>query len=96
MFSIVTLLTGIRQILFKVRSLHIFDPFTEKTLFNPFSALFTEYISVGEVLLSGYLLHYLPFLFYDRTLFIHHYLTGYVFKLMLTAFVTAHIYKLIR
>ena len=44
------------------------------------AAAFQQFISVGEVLLGGYLFHYAPFFFADRTLFLHHYLPAYVFK----------------
>ena len=57
--------------------------------------MFDKFVNAGEVLLGGYLIHYLPFWFYDRTLFVHHYLSAYVFKLMLTAFVVSHIHDLI-
>ena len=56
---------------------------------------FDKFVNAGEVLLGGYLIHYLPFWFYDRTLFVHHYLSAYVFKLMLTAFVVSHLHELI-
>ena len=46
-------------------------------------AEFQQFCGAGEVLLTGYLIHYLPFFFYDRTLFLHHYLPAYHFKLML-------------
>merc|ERR1712018_378483 len=46
---------------------------------------FASFCTAGEVLLTGFLLHYLPFFFYDRTLFIHHYLPAYIFKIMLCA-----------
>merc|ERR1712227_839963 len=39
---------------------------------------FQKFCQAGEVLLVGYLLHYLPFFFYDRTLFLHHYLVSKV------------------
>ncbi len=41
---------------------------------------FLHFCSAGEVLLGGYLLHFAPFFFYDRTLFVSHYLPAYVFK----------------
>merc|ERR1719173_268739 len=47
---------------------------------------FKEYCNVGEVLLTGYLLHYVPYFFFDRTLFLHHYLTAYIFKMMLASY----------
>ena len=42
--------------------------------------MWIQYQRVGEVLLSGYLFHFLPFFFVDRTLFLHHYLPAYAFK----------------
>lgn len=57
---------------------------------------FEEYCRVGEVLFTGYLLHYVPYFFFDRTLFLHHYLAAYVFKIMLTAYVITHVYKLLK
>ena len=53
--------------------------------------MWNQYIQVGEVLLGGYLFHFLPFFFVDRTLFLHHYLPAYAFKVMLSAFVAAHV-----
>ena len=37
--------------------------------------------------------YFVPFFFYDRTLFIHHYLTAYIYKLMLTAFILTHVHQ---
>lgn len=55
-----------------------------------------EFANVGQVLLGGYLFHYLPFFFCDRTLFIHHYLTAYSFKIMLTSFLLHHFHRILR
>merc|ERR1712241_616129 len=41
---------------------------------------FASFCTAGEVLLTGFLLHYLPFFFYDRTLFVHHYLPAFFFS----------------
>merc|ERR1711962_411617 len=57
---------------------------------------FSSYCNAGEVLLTGYLTHYLPFFFYDRTLFVHHYLPAYIFKLMLAAYFLSHCAYLLR
>jgi len=57
---------------------------------------FKNYQSAGEVLLVGYLVHYLPYFFYDRTLFLHHYLPAYIFKLMLAGYFLSHVYYLMR
>merc|ERR1719483_194900 len=50
----------------------------------------------GEVLLVGYLAHYLPYFFYDRTLFLHHYLPAYIFKLMLSSYFITHLSYLLK
>jgi dolichyl-phosphate-mannose-protein mannosyltransferase len=42
-------------------------------------AEFEKYVQAGEVLLTGYFAHYLPYFFYDRTHFLHHYLPAYIF-----------------
>lgn len=57
---------------------------------------FENYCQAGEVLLVGFLAHYLPYFFYDRTLFLHHYLPAYVFKLMLTGYFMSHVSYLLR
>ena len=54
-----------------------------------------HFITVGEVLLGGYLFHFVPFFFYDRTLFVHHYLPAYIYKIMLAAFTVFHVYELL-
>merc|ERR1711962_712417 len=59
-------------------------------------AEFASFCNAGEVLLTGYLTHYLPFFFYDRTLFVHHYLPAYIFKLMLAAYFLSHCAYLLR
>ena len=38
---------------------------------------FEKYVQTGETLPSGYFAHYHPYSFYDRTLFLHHYLPAY-------------------
>ena len=48
--------------------------------------MWIQYQRVGEVLLSGYLFHFLPFFFVDRTLFLHHYLPAYAFKVKQTIY----------
>ena len=62
--------------------------------FSTFAETWVQFVSTGEVLLGGYLFHYIPFYFYDRTLFLHHYLPAYVYKIMLTAFVFSHMQDL--
>lgn len=49
----------------------------------------------GEVFLTGYLLHYIPYFFVDRTLFLHHYLPAFCFKVLLMAGLFEHIYTVL-
>ncbi|EDO30753.1 predicted protein [Nematostella vectensis] len=52
-----------------------------------------RFVFVGELLVGGYLVHYLPFFPMERTLFIHHYLNALLFKIILLAVITDHVYK---
>lgn len=54
-----------------------------------------RFVVFGEVLLVGYLLHYLPYFFVERTLFLHHYLPAFVFKVLMTSAVIDHLHYLI-
>merc|ERR1712110_1217282 len=56
---------------------------------------FQRFCQAGEALLAGYLFHFLPFFFYDRTLFLHHYLPAYTFKLMISSFMVSHLHYLV-
>lgn len=58
--------------------------------------VWAQFVSIGEVLLAGYLIHYLPFFLMDRTLFLHHYLPACVFKVLLLAATVEHVYLLLR
>ncbi|KYQ57674.1 Protein O-mannosyltransferase 1 [Trachymyrmex zeteki] len=54
-----------------------------------------KFVNNAYVLLAGYLLHFLPFLFVERTLFLHHYLPAFIFKILLMAATIDHLYYLI-
>lgn len=56
----------------------------------------TRFLDFGYILFAGYLAHFLPYFFVERTLFLHHYLPALVFKILLTAAVLDHVYYLIR
>ncbi|KAI5704550.1 hypothetical protein M8J75_006542 [Diaphorina citri] len=45
----------------------------------------SQFCLSGQVFLVAYCLHYLPYYFVERTLFLHHYLTALVFKILLAA-----------
>lgn len=55
-----------------------------------------KFQQIGEIFLTGYLFHYLPYFFVERTLFLHHYLPAFVFKTLLMAALIEHIYILLR
>ncbi|KAJ8982025.1 hypothetical protein NQ317_007735 [Molorchus minor] len=50
---------------------------------------------VGQVFLTGYLFHYLPYFFIERTLFLHHYIPAFVFKTLLLAALMEHVYVIL-
>lgn len=51
---------------------------------------------IGEVFLAGYLFHYLPYFFVERTLFLHHYLPAFCFKVLLMTGLIEHLYFVLR
>lgn len=56
----------------------------------------TQFCKCGEVLFAGYLIHFLPYFFVERTLFLHNYLPALVFKIMLLCFMIEHLYDVLR
>ncbi|XP_044751885.1 protein O-mannosyltransferase 1 [Coccinella septempunctata] len=55
-----------------------------------------KFETIGEVFLAGYLFHYIPYFFVDRTLFLHHYLPAFVFKTFLLSAVMEHAYIVVK
>ncbi|KAF5273591.1 hypothetical protein FQR65_LT04589 [Abscondita terminalis] len=51
---------------------------------------------IGEIFLGGYLFHYVPFFFVERTLFLHHYLGAFCFKVFLMVGLIEHVYVLLK
>lgn len=56
---------------------------------------FVKFTRAGEVFMIGYLIHFLPFFFVERTLFLHNYLPALIFKVMLLAFIIDHLHFLL-
>lgn len=54
-----------------------------------------HFSKIGQTLLLGYFLHYLPYFCVERTLFLHNYLPAFLFKLLLLCFVVEHCYYLL-
>lgn len=44
----------------------------------------------------GYLIHFLPYFFVERTLFLHNYLPALIFQIMLLCFVVEHVDLILR
>lgn len=55
-----------------------------------------KFYDAGCILFLGYWLHYLPYFFMDRTLFLHHYLPAYIFKILLLSYIVEHIYQVLQ
>lgn len=51
----------------------------------------SHFVFVGQLLVGGYLLHYLPYYSADRTLFLHHYLPAVPFKVLVLAALLDHL-----
>ena len=58
--------------------------------------VFDKFCNLGQVLGAGFLIHYLPYFLVDRTLFLHHYMPAYVFKVCILAAVVEHLHYLVR
>ncbi len=52
-------------------------------------------VGVAEVLWAGYLLHFVPYLSADRTMFVYSYIPALVFQILLTAFLVEHVHVLL-
>lgn len=50
----------------------------------------------GKVFLAGYLFHYIPYFFMERTLFLHNYLPAFVFKVLLMVCLIEHIFHILK
>jgi len=44
-----------------------------------------QFVEVSELLFIGYLVHYLPYMVMQRTLFLYHYLPALLFSILLLA-----------
>lgn len=51
----------------------------------------THFREAGEIFFLGYVIHFLPYFFVERTLFLHNYLPAFIFQIMLLCFVIEHV-----
>lgn len=68
----------------------------QRLCFDISEAEWQRFLIAGDTFFVGYLMHYLPYFFVDRTLFLHNYLPAFVFKLLLLCFVIEHVDYLLR
>jgi len=47
--------------------------------------MWKQFVEVGDVLFIGYLVHYVPYLLMERTLFLYNYLPALLFSILLLA-----------
>lgn len=64
----------------------------QRNIFDLDQEDWTKFQLIGEIFLFGYLCHYLPYFFVERTLFLHHYLSAFMFKTLLFAATLEHLY----
>ncbi|KAL7734893.1 hypothetical protein ACLKA6_011167 [Drosophila palustris] len=64
--------------------------------FDVSSGEWRRFLIAGDTFYVGYLVHYLPYFFVDRTLFLHNYLPAFIFKLLLLCYVLEHLDYLLR
>lgn len=53
-----------------------------------------KFMLIGEVFLTGYVFHYVPYFFVERTLFLHHYLPAFTYKILLMTALIEHLHYL--
>ncbi|BFZ19967.1 hypothetical protein BsWGS_23006 [Bradybaena similaris] len=67
----------------------------QRAVFDISEGVWHQFLFLGELLVGGYLLHYLPYFLEERTLFLHHYLPSVVFKILTLAALGDHLYSVI-
>lgn len=58
-------------------------------------AAWSQFCVCGEIFLVGYLMHFLPYFFVERTMFLHNYLPALVYKILVTCAVVEHLHRAI-
>ncbi|XP_057317466.1 protein O-mannosyl-transferase 1-like [Hydractinia symbiolongicarpus] len=53
------------------------------------------YVIIGYLLVGGYVINYIPFFPVERTLFVHHYLSSLLFKIILIPVLADHFHKIL-
>lgn len=64
--------------------------------FDLSDAKWEQFCACGNIFFAGYLIHYVPYFFVERTLFLHNYLPALLFKIFLLCFVIEHIFYILK
>lgn len=94
--NVATWYSGVAAILLYVVLLSFYLVRRRRYCYDIAEHTWTQFCRCGEILFIGYLLHFLPYFFVERTLFLHNYLPALVFKIMLLCFMFEHIHDVIR
>ncbi|XP_072936902.1 protein O-mannosyltransferase 1 [Epargyreus clarus] len=94
--NLITWYTGTFSVLFYSTLLALYAIRLRRACYDLPPRAFNKFYDAGCILFLGYLLHYLPYFFMDRTLFLHHYLPAYLFKILLLAYVIDHVYYVLQ
>lgn len=54
-----------------------------------------QFCACGNIFFVGYLIHFVPYFFVEKTLFLHNYLPALIFKILLLCFVIEHIFYIL-
>lgn len=53
------------------------------------------FCNCGEIFLTGYLIHFLPYFFVEKTLFLHNYLPALIYKILLLCSLFDHLFRVL-
>ncbi|XP_055299560.1 protein O-mannosyltransferase 1 [Sitodiplosis mosellana] len=94
--NVATWYSGVASLLLYVTLLSIYLLRRRRFCYDIDEHTWVQFNRCGEILFAGYLLHFLPYFFVERTMFLHNYLPALVFKIMLLCFMIEHIHDVVR
>ncbi|XP_018024588.1 protein O-mannosyltransferase 1 [Hyalella azteca] len=94
--NIVTWLSGTASLVFFTALFILYILRRQRSCYDIPEDAWDNFCNLGQVLGGGYLVHYLPYFLVDRTLFLHHYMPAYIYKLCLLAAVVEHVHYFLR
>lgn len=67
-----------------------------RQLFDISEKKWKQFCACGNIFFVGYLIHFVPYFFVEKTMFLHNYLPALIFKMLLLCFVIEHIYYILK